>query len=163
MKKIRNILITIVISLMLFTLTSCKGKEQTFSSNGITITLTTKFKPQEINGAQVLYLTKKLGFMGNQENKELIKISDNKLEEYTQKVIEVSKLKDIELNTYDEDGVTFIYGYYVSTVNKIKYKYMFITKEGKDNYYTMNFWSLEKDFNKNKNQFMAWAKTIVVE
>ena len=163
MRKIRNIIILIVLLLTLFTFTSCKTKEQVFSSNGITVTLNSKFKEQEINGAQVLYLTRKLGFMGNQESKELLIISDNKLLDYTKKVLEVSKIKDVEILTYDEDGVKFMYGYYSSTVNNIKYKYMLVTKEGKDNYYTMNFWSLEKDFNANKNQFMEWAKTIVVE
>lgn len=163
MKKIRNIIITIVTLLTLFTLTSCKGKEQTFSSNGITITLTSKFKPQEISGAQVVYVTRKVGFMGNQESKNLLNISSNKLETYTKKVVEVGKIKDIELFTYDENGVMFMYGYYTATVSNITYKYMLVTKEGKDNYYTMNFWSLEKNFNANKNQFMEWAKTIVVE
>lgn len=163
MKKIRNIIITIVTLLTLFTLTSCKGKEQTFSSNGITITLTSKFKPQEISGAQVVYVTRKVGFMGNQESKNLLNISSNKLETYTKKVVEVGKIKDIELFTYDENGVMFMYGYYTATVSNITYKYMLVTKEGKDNYYTMNFWSLEKNFNANNNQFMEWAKTIVVE
>ena len=82
MKKIRNIIITIVMLLTLFTLTSCKGKAQTFSSNGITITLTSKFKQQEISGAQIVYVTRKVGFMGNQENKDILNISDNKLEFY---------------------------------------------------------------------------------
>lgn len=163
MNKIRSIIITMVILLTLFTLTSCKGKEQIFSSNGITITLTSKFKPQEIGGTQVVYLSRKQGFMGNQESKQLLKISNNQLETYTKKVVEVSQIKEIELFTYAENDITFMYGYYTSIVNKIKYKYMLITKEGKDNYYTMNFWSLEKDFNKNENQFMEWAKTIVVE
>ena len=163
MKKIRNIIITIVMLLTLFTLTSCKGKAQTFSSNGITITLTSKFKQQEISGAQIVYLTRKVGFMGNQENKDILNISDNKLEFYANKVVEANKLKDVELFTYDENGVKFVYGYYTAKVSNITYKYMLVTMEGKDNYYTMNFWSLEKNFNANKNQFMEWAKTIVVE
>lgn len=163
MKKIRNVFLIIVLLFTLFIFTSCKGKEKTFSSNGMTVTLTTQFKPQEISGAQMVYVTRKVGFMGNQESKTLVHISSNNLELYTNKVVEVGKIKDIELFTYDENGVKFMYGYYTATSSNITYKYMLVTKEGQESYYTMNFWSLEKNFNANKNQFMEWAKKIVVE
>jgi uncharacterized ion transporter superfamily protein YfcC len=163
MNKMKNIIVTIVIIITMFTLTSCKVKEQTFSANGITVTLNTKFKQQDISGSQVIYVSRKIGFMGNKESKKLLNVADNKLDIYTKKVVEVNNLKEIELFTYNQDGVVFMYGYYTAEVNNIKYKYMLVTKEGEDNYYTMNFWSLEKNFNKNMNLFIDWAKTIVVE
>lgn len=162
MKKIRNLFIALTLILSICTLSSCKGKEQTFTSNGITVTLNSKFKEQTIQGAQVVYATNKLGFMGNAENKSVVGLGDNKLEQYTKAVIDASSL-NVEYQIFDEDGVKFGYAYYSASVSGIKYKYMLVTKEGKDNYYTMNFWSFEKSFNKNENQFMEWAKQIVVE
>ena len=161
MKKSRNTIIIIVVLLTLLTLISFKGRKHTFSSNGITVTLTSKFKSQQVSGAQVAYLTRKVGFMGNRDLKALTFCS--KLEGYTKKVVAAANLKDVEIFKYNEDGVTFMYAYYLATVDNIRYKYMLVTKEGNNAYYTMNFWSLEKNFNKYEKQFMKWAKTIIVE
>lgn len=163
MKTLRNLFLTLVILLSVFTLTSCKAKEKTFSSNGITVTLTSKFKEKTIQGAQVVYMSRKVGFMGNPEAKSLLMLPDGVLAEYTEKVIEVSNLKDIETKTFEENGNTFMYGYYKATVKNITYKYMLVTKEGENHYYTMNFWTVEKDFATYEDQMMEWAKSIVVE
>ncbi len=163
MKKIKNIVLLVVLLLTICMVTSCKGKPKTFTSHGITVTLTSKFKPKEVQGAQVVYIANKVGFMGNQESKSALYITDGKLEEYTKKVLNVSNMKNLEYNLYEKDGVKFYYAYYNASVQNLEYRYMLITKEGKNSYYTMNFWSFTKTFNKYQDQFMEWAKLIEVE
>lgn len=161
MSKMKYVLLLVLVVSLCF-ITSCKGKEKTFSDSGITITLNSKFKKQNIQGAQIVYATSRIGFMGNPESKELLMIPNDSLDQYTEKVISVNNL-DIDYQIYDEDDIKFGYAYYTSVVGKQTYKYMLVTKEGNDNYYTMNFWTLENIFDKYSDQFMEWAKTIIVE
>ena len=162
MKKFKIVLMFIAMFMMVGTLSSCASKPKEFSSNGITITLTNKFKYGNDENVQVLLLTSKIGFMGNGEYKTSVGVSDNQLEHYTQKVLNVSG-KTADITNYDEDGVTFCYAYYTATAQNITFKYMLITKEGASKYYTMNFWSKESEFDEYKDQFFAWTKTIQVE
>lgn len=161
-EKFKIVLMLGVMLIMVSTLSSCASKPKEFSSNGITVTLTNKFKYGNDENAQVLLLTSKIGFMGNGEYKTSVGVSDNQLEHYTQKVLNVSG-KTADIMNYDEDGVTFCYAYYTATAQNITFKYMLITKEGTSKYYTMNFWSKESEFDEYKDQFLEWAKTIKVE
>ena len=128
MKKFKIVLMFIAMFMMVGTLSSCASKPKEFSSNGITITLTNKFKYGNDENVQVLLLTSKIGFMGNGEYKTSVGVSDNQLEHYTQKVLNVSG-KTADITNYDEDGVTFCYAYYTATAQNITFKYMLITKD----------------------------------
>lgn len=163
MKQFKKVLLLFVIIGMILLTTSCKGKQQKFTSHGITVTLTTNYKETKMDNIQVCYLASKTGFMGNQESKKELLIGNNKLNSYTDKVLLYSNLSHITYQTYNKDDVIFNYAYYTATVNSLKYKYMLITKEGKEHYYTMNFWCFEDDFEQYEEQFMKWATKIEVE
>ena len=57
MKKFKIVLMFIAMFMMVGTLSSCASKPKEFSSNGITITLTNKFKYGNDENVQVLLLT----------------------------------------------------------------------------------------------------------
>lgn len=61
MKKFKIVLMLGVMLIMVSTLSSCASKPKEFSSNGITVTLTNKFKYGNDENAQVSCLLVKLG------------------------------------------------------------------------------------------------------
>jgi len=164
MKKMRKLFVVFVLAVSLFTLTGC-SKE--FKKAGITITLDSSFHESEHEDFQVVYLSNKFGFSGNGENKsELVTSNIATLEEYSKAVLEVAKKDDLVMeNVYEEENkISFQYTFFTQDVEGEEFKYMIITKEGKDKFYVMNLWCLESNFNdKTKTKMMDWAKSIKVE
>lgn len=160
--KIKNFFLIVLSITILSILSGCKVQEKKFSSHGITIMLTNQFKKQHDENVQVFLVAKKYGFMGNAENKAFTGVNNNELEHYTRLVLKNSN-KEAEIFTFGNDEEKFCYAYYTAKVGIVSYKYMLVTKEGLADYYTMNFWSKEANFDKYETQFFEWAKTIRVE
>ncbi len=164
MKKMRKLFAAFVLALSLFTLTGC-SKE--FKKAGITITLDSSFHESENVAFQVVYLSNKFGFSGNGESKsELVTSNIATLEEYSKAVLEVAKKDDLVMENVYEEGnkISFQYAFFTQDVEGRNFRYMIITKEGKDKFYVMNLWCLESNFNdKTKTKMMDWAKSIKVE
>ena len=144
-------------------LAGCAVGTKEFSKNGITITVSDDFVQKDIDSEinWSLYLeTKNLIFFGRGETK--MTLPGYNLMAYTEDVVlKTSKPDDVEIETFDEDGVSFLYAYYLSSDEK--YGYMLITKEGSTKFYTMNFSCVKSSLEGNKQKFLDWAKTIVVE
>lgn len=101
--------------------------------------------------------------MGNRESKdELIGYGIGDLEEYIEAMLEdIATASDIEF--YTDDDTEFYYAYYTSTVDGDTFGYMLVVMEGEDHYYVMNFACFANKLDKNKTQYLNWAKTIRVE
>lgn len=164
MKKMRKLFVAFVLAFSLFTLTGC-SKE--FKEAGITITLDSSFHKSENVAFQVLYLSSKYGFSGNGESKSALSSSSiTTLDEYSKAVLEVAKKDNLVMENVYEDGnkISFQYTFFTQEVERRNFRYMIITKEGKDKFYVMNLWCLESNFNdKTKTKMMDWAKSIKVE
>lgn len=163
MKKIKLILF-LGLLFMVGSLTSCfRAKPQEFSSHGMTVTLTSDFRVATGENVQFFLQTNKIGFAGNQEFKDQLGLRDHELERYTKAVLTASNYQDAQIQNYDDGENNFMYAYYTASPNMFTYKYMLVTKEGQNAYYCLNFWTLEKDFDKYQDQIFEWAKTIKVE
>lgn len=162
MRKLKCILLVIALFCSLFLVTSCKAKEKVFSESGITVTLTNKFKELDNQNFDVCYVSSKIGFAAIGDSKTDLDMGDNQVEEYLSKVLVVNKKTD-NVELFEEDDVKFYYSIYEASAEGKTFRYLIVAKEGKDKYYTINFWTLLDDFNKYKDELFKYAKTIVVE
>ena len=149
--------------MLFFSLTACIAQEEVFTGEGITVTLTDAFYEVSVEGVPFYLESYNHIFMGLSESKSSLEsYGVHDLESYMDAVLDAST-KTLEVFSYDQDGITFLYGYYTATVDENDFGYMIVVMEGTDYYYTMNFGCFEKNLEKNKSLFMDWAKTIVVE
>ena len=155
MKKISLIILLLLIPTSIF---GCQDTIKDFNKSGITITLTRAFQNKDVSNFQIYLESAGILFMGNGELKT--EVTTTTLTTYTEAVL-ILTTNPSEIVEYNENGVTFMYAYY--TDKDDKYCYMLITKEGISKYYTMCFACAKAELEKNKNQFMKWAKTINVE
>lgn len=162
MKKI----FTTVILSFVFLLVGCNmGPEaKTFEGSGITVELTEAFIEKDVIQAALYLESTQHIFMGNPEDKALVvAYGADTLDEYIELVLQVSNKSDSEILHYEDDDTEFYYAYYENSVSGQDFGYMLICMEGEDNYYTLNFGCRLNKFEGNKEQFLAWGKTIVVE
>ena len=169
----KKILLLIALIFIALSLTACNTKTKEISENGITVTLPTSFKKSKADNAQVYYVSRNAMFMGNKFPKtdypSTIRYSagdhqafadhlrNDNLLEYNGEIADYSYLEE------SNDGSNFAYLYYDNTVNNVEYTYMLVVKVAENNFFVMNFASLKKDFEKYKDDFMEYAKTIKVE
>jgi hypothetical protein len=81
---------------------------------------------------------------------------------YTEAVLQMNNLSSAEINTFDEDGVTFEWFVYERESAGKMFKYFGVTKKGTA-FYLFNFASESKNFDAFQDKFLDWAKQIVVE
>lgn len=169
----KKIILSILFVFIAVILVGCDVKTKELSKGGITITLPTSFKEGKADNAQVYYVSKNAMFMGNRFEKTdyppTIRYSagdhqafadhlrNDELLDYNGKPAPYSELET------SNDGSSFAYLYYDKTVNDVEYSYMLVVKTTNTYFYIMNFASLKKDFEKYQDDFMEYAKTIVVE
>lgn len=149
----------------LFTANACAlfQDEEIFTGSGITITLTSAFTQKETVAVPFYLESMDHIFMGMRETKTSVQsVGVSNLEDYIDAVLDANS-KSTDVYSYDQDGVTFYYAYYSSTVDGVDYGYMMICMVGESYYYTMNFGCLDKNLENNKAQYLDWAKTITVE
>lgn len=160
MNKIMKSLKISCIVLLAVLLTACAAKEKTFTKEGITVTLTNQFKEIDGGDFQMAYASNKYGFsaIGN----EKAKLNVSSLHAYTELVLSNANRSGLTIEEYKEDNQTFEYVCYTAEVDGKTYGYMTVSKEGKNKYYTLNFWCFEKNFESSKDQFIEWAKSAKV-
>lgn len=155
--------IFVLLIIGLTTLTGCFGFTKTFSGIGITIELDSTFIKKDAIQAPLFIESTKHIFTGVRETKEEIKeLGIDTLEQYINAIL-TGNGKTASVEEYDEDGLKYYYAYYTSKVTDRSFGYMMIVMEGKEHFYAMNFGCLEDNLESNKDQYKAWAKTIVVE
>ena len=164
MKKTLLILI-FIFSLFLIGCSFFTPEPKEFSKEGITLTLDESFKENTNDIHKVTLASTKVVFTGNYET-----LSSNiSIKEYASLCLE-SIDSDEEALEYSDEATTFVYSYYLNTVEDVilrqdvTYKYMLVCMKGESNkYYCMNFGTTENKFDDYKDQIFEWAKTIKVE
>jgi hypothetical protein len=159
----KKIFIAAIFFVIVLTLTACGSKPKDFSSAGITITLTEDFIEKEVIQAPLYLESMNHIFMGMRESKsELAVYNISTLRKYIDAVLANGNV-NAQIETFDEDGIYYLYAYYSATVSEVEYGYMLIVMEGQNHYYSMNFGCLNKNLDKHKDTYFSWAKTIIVD
>jgi len=163
MKKL--IYAVILLSLMVF-LCSCIivlpssdsiGEVKTFQKDGLTITLTDKFKEEESKvGFDAYYTSNFCGVMVLKEEFTLEEgLADRELSTYIVNVIENNGHTDIE--PQNRDGLW----YYVKDAGNLRY-YSYCYK-GSDAFWIVQFGCYQSALQTMENQIFFWAKSVKVE
>lgn len=160
MNKIMKSLKISGLVLLAVLLTSCFAKEKTFTKGDISITLTNQFKEIDGGDFEMAYASNKYGFSAIGNAKSALNVSS--LHAYTELVLSNAQRDGLTIQEYKDDQQTFEYVCYTAEAEGKTYKYMTVSKEGKDKYYTLNFWCFEKNFEDSKDQFIEWAKSAKV-
>lgn len=161
----KKLAIITVFVLSLFALSGCSlfgPTEQEFSGGGITITLDDSFVEQS-NVNWPLYLSSfDHIFMGLRESKsDAVSVGISTLADYMDLVLYNGGEENATV--FESENGEYLYAYYSATVDGEEFGYMLICMEGANYYYLMNFGCYNDELNDNKDQYIAWANTIVVE
>ena len=167
MKPLLGILFAVIGVVFGYLLTSGKlfpPKDKVFESHGITVTLNDEFHEKEYLGFQVAYLSDKSFFAANREEKKLFSGTGiYNLKTYTNAVLELNNKKSEIKEGVTSEGQKSYSAKYTSEVDGDSFSYYLVTLEGDSHYYTINFGCKSKNFAKFEDQYIEWAKTIIVE
>lgn len=160
----KKILLTLLLFVTLLTISGCDlfaPEEKEFSGSGITITLNEDFVVTQTVIVPFYLVSLDNIFMGSRESKDIFDGTYvTSLEDYAQAVLDMNNHSESTIHSSDKE---YVYAYYEATVEDIEYGYMLICMESDDYYYVMNLGCLNSDLEDNKEQYIEWANTIVVE
>lgn len=160
---LRKSFFALLIGLISLSMTACFLSEpMEFSGSGITITLNDNFLEGTSDAVDFFLESTNHLFMGNRESKEdLTEYDIFTSEDYIEAMMDgIETASDIEF--YTDDETEFYYAYYTSTVDGDTFGYMIVVMEGDHYFYAMNFACFANRLEKNKAQYLTWAKTIRV-
>ena len=163
----KKVFLACLIALSLFPLAGCDlfgPEEKEFTGSGITLTLDDSFYESENVSFSLYLVSLKHIFAGSRELKSTLSpYGIRSLSAYAEAVLDNSGHSDVEVLVRDEDGHSYRYAYYTADVEGTEYGYMIVFLEGASHFYALNFGCLNKNLEESKEQYFAWADTIVVE
>ncbi len=138
------------------------SKEKTFSSDGMTITLTDAFRETDIANQTVAYDSRKVAVFALKEAFSLADgFEDYTLDAYADLVQQNNGLtSSVVKNT---DGLKWFTYEYTNPDTKDTYQYVSFVFKTDDAFWLIQFATLEEDFEEYDAQIMEWAKTISFE
>ena len=141
-------------------LCACGAKDQSFSSNGLTMDLPGNYEritDQEASGYTFAMGSSKSIVMGLKEGKDMIAAYglELNLDEYTEMVLMANNLNSTV--TYEGNIPTFTF---VSDVNGVDFKYLAATYEGQDAFWLIQFACKEENFDNMYDTFVKYLKTV---
>lgn len=163
------IIILAIIGILLGTLASIfddKVEPKTFSSNGLTITLTTEFEEQKADGFDVSFSSSKIGIFAF---KELFyeygydyDYSNITLEEYAELLLEANNLKLIS-SVETVDGLTYFEYDYTNDSTGIAYVSFSVIYKGSDGFWMIAFDTTQKKAQEYRAEIIEMAKSVQVD
>ena len=138
------------------------AKEKTFSSDGMTITLTDAFQKISVEPYTVVYDSQKAAVFALKEPFTLAEgLEAITLDQYAELVIQANDLKDVEKKTLD--GLPCLeYDFTNTESNQTFHYYIFPFKTG-DAFWTVQFAALKGSGEIDPQQIAAWAKSITFD
>lgn len=137
-----------------------KPEAKTFSSDGMTITLTNEFYETDIEGYTVTYDSKNVGVFVLKEEFTLAEGFENySLEEYADLVIENNNLESSEIKT--GEGLTYFEYEFVNSETNDTYRFFSYVYKTDDAFWLVQFALLNKNVDSFSQQITEWAKSIV--
>jgi len=136
-----------------------KSLPNTFSAQGMSITLTNEFKQTNAQGFDVCYDSPKAAvFVIKERFSQLPGSEDYTLAEYGDLVMENSNLTSDALKTVD--GLTYFEYDYTNPSNKQNYQYYAFIYKGGDAFWMIQFATYKKNANKYFDDIVKWAKSV---
>lgn len=159
----RNKLLLSFLLVLTFVLVGCGSKSKDFEKIGIKITLDTSFVEKEVIQFPLYLESTQHAVMGLRERiSDATSVGIIDLEEYINAVLSTGG-KSATVTKDDVEDMEYYYAFYESEVNDQTFSYMLVVLEGESYYYAITFGTLESKFEKSKDQYFDWVKTIVVE
>lgn len=160
----KKLLVILICAVVLLSCVSCFSPvEKAFSTNGMTITLTSNFKETTVNGYTVAYDSSKVAVFVLKENFSLLEgFEDYSLEQYGEILRQnnesknPSELKEIDNITY------FEYQFHNTELDR-DYKYFTTVYKSSDAFWMIQFCSLVKDYESQFDNMLTWAKSVEFE
>ena len=137
-------------------------KEKTFSSNGMTITLTDAFREISAEPFTVAFDSQKAAVFALKEPFTLAEgIDELTLEEYTDLIIQANGLTDVEKKTADGQPC-LEYDFTNTDTNQTFHYYIYPYKTG-DAFWTVQFAALKGSGEIDPQQIAQWAKSVAFD
>ncbi|MBQ8358567.1 MAG: hypothetical protein IJX37_01445 [Oscillospiraceae bacterium] len=132
---------------------------KTFSSNGMTITLTDEFRETDIENYTVAYDSKNVAVFALKEAFALADgFEDYTLEQYADLVIQVNNLGSAEMKTV-EGLALFEYNFTNPETNDV-YQYFSYVYKTNDAFWLIQFATLNENVDEYAQQITEWAKSV---
>ena len=164
MKKqiIASILVTVMLFGVIVALSGCSAKKaspKTFSSQGMSITLTDEFEEKEVAGYTVSYDSKNVGVLALKEPFTLAEgISEKTVEEYRDLVIKANPSNSYEKKS--DGGLLWLeYDFTNKSTNQTYHYHVYVFKS-KDAFWSISIAALKENEQKYSSLFEEWAKSI---
>lgn len=131
-----------------------------FSKEGMTLTLTKEFTEQTQGGYTVCYGTKDVACLALKEPFSLAEgFEDYTLDEYGDLVLESNSLKETS-KLQNSDGLTYFEYEFTHPETKELYHYFSAVFKASDSFWLVQFATLEKDFDANREDIVKWLNSI---
>lgn len=135
-----------------------KGEPQTFTAEGMQITLTDSFSREDFEGYTACYSSKNAAVFTLKESFTLMEGLENyTLEDYGQLVLDSNGLTDFELQTIE--GVTF-FEYEATGSDNNEYYYFSTVHKAPDAFWLVQFAVPVKDAEDQMGNLLTWAKSV---
>ena len=132
---------------------------KTFSSNGMTITLTDEFRETDIENYTVAYDSKNVAVFALKEAFTLADgFGDYTLEQYADLVIQANNLSSTEIKT--ADGLTRFEYNFTNPETNDSYKYFSYVYKTNDAFWLIQFATLNENVDGYAQQITDWAKSV---
>ena len=157
----KRIISALLVALLMFSLVSCVGESaKTFTSNGMSITLTNAFKENTYEGYTVCYESKDAAVFVLKEAFSLQEdMSEMSLDDYAKLVYSANASKSPS-EISKEDGLTFIEYDFHSEEENQTYSYFTTMFKGTDAFWIVQFISKKEAYDAKRQNFVDWAKTV---
>lgn len=136
------------------------AKPQTYTTQGMSITLPAKFSKAKMDNMTVAYQTKDVAVFALREDFTLMEgLKDYSLTKYGNNVISNNKLTSAKLQ-YEGDLTYFTYTAKPENENFVYYAFVY---KAKDAFWLIQFATKEENEATNRQQFFDWANTVTFE
>ena len=132
---------------------------KTFSSDGMSITLTDEFRETDIKNYTVAYDSRNVAVFALKESFSLAEgFEDYTLKEYADAVIQANKLSGAETKT--ADGLTYFEYEFTNPETKDTYHYFSCVYKTDDAFWLIQFTTLSENMDLYAVQMKEWAKSV---
>ena len=136
------------------------NEPKTFSSNGMSITLTDAFNETSLEGYTVCYESQYVGVIALKESFDIIEgLSDYTIEEYGNLVIENNQFESAK-KLQNKNGLTYFEYDFYNPEYKITYTYFSVLYKSSDAFWMIQFTTPKENIDNYRDSFVEWAKSV---
>ncbi len=143
-------------------LTGCRAEPKTFTSKGVQLTLTDAFEPYDASGFDFAYASERVMVVATEDTKnDLTQLGFSTSDQttaadYLNFVIKQNQMEGV--TPLQKDGLDYIN--YTADVDGTTFKYFSVVLRQGTTFWFIQFACREKEYDKNEETFVSWAKAI---